>query len=658
MDTMPKKTRREFLKTVGQSSAVLALSGGTAFLNCAGRNGKKPNIVLIFMDDMGYADVGSYGAKDYETIHLDRMAHEGMRFTDFYASQAVCSASRASLLTGCYAERVSILGALGPYAEKGIHSGEVTIADLLKRRGYATAMFGKWHLGHHKEFLPVHHGFDEYFGLPYSNDMWPVDYDGTPATHGSKTYYPPLPLIEGDKKIGEIRTLQDQNGLTTRYTERAVRFIQRNRKRPFFLYLAHSMVHVPLGVSEKFRGKSGQGMFGDVMMEVDWSVGQVLQTLDKEGLSEDTLVIFTSDNGPWLNFGNHAGSALPLREGKGTMFEGGPRVPCIMRWPGHIPAGTACPQIAATIDILPTLAAITSASLPENPIDGVNIHTLLQGDFTSRPRDHFFFYYDGELRAVRKGSWKLYFPHRTRSYEGVKPGRDGYPGPYASLLVGHELYNLERDIGEKQNVYPDHPGIVAELESLAEECRRELGDRLTGQRGKGVREPGRRAWNRSEALKHLAVDRQVVLARPPSPKYPGQGAKTLVDGKRGSRDYSDGRWLGFEGEDLDAVIDLGKVRSIRNVTCGFLRNQGSWIFLPESVEIALSENNADFQTIHYWEEKKAADSAPLVKDYSADIEPRSARYIRIKAKNRGKCPPWHIGAGNKAWIFADEIIVR
>lgn len=393
------------------------------------------------------------------------------------------------------------------------------------------------------------------------------------------------------------------------------------------------------------------------MMEVDWSVGQVLETLDKQGLSENTLVIFTSDNGPWLNFGKHAGSALPLREGKGTMFEGGPRVPCIMRWPGHIPADMECSHMAATIDILPTLAAITGAPLPKLPIDGVNIRSLLQGDFKSQPRNHFFFYYGGELRAVRRGPWKLYFPHRTRSYMGVQPGQDGYPGPYAYLQVDHELYNLENDISETRNVYQDHPGIVAELESLAEQARRELGDRLTGREGEGIREPGWRTQGRSGVVKHLAVDKQIVLTTSPSPKYPALGEKTLVDGRRGSLDYSDGLWIGFEGEDMETVIDLGTVRKIRNVTCGFLRNQVSWIFLPQFIEIALSIDNQKFRVVKNWQGQDKRNPEPKFKDYSADLKSESARYVRIRAKNRGQCPSWHIGAGGKAWIFADEIMV-
>ncbi|MFC1661229.1 sulfatase-like hydrolase/transferase, partial [Gemmatimonadota bacterium] len=320
-------TRRDFLQKMG--AAGLAVSAGTLVQGCVREriSSSRPNVVLIFTDDQGYADVGVFGARGFLTPNLDRLAAEGMRFTDFYASQAVCSASRASLLTGCYAERVSILGALSPGAEVGLHPDEVTIAEMLKPLGYATAMFGKWHLGHNREFLPLQHGFDEYLGVPYSNDMWPVEYDGTPAKGGNKASYPPLPLVEGNETVETLLDMEGQDRLTTRYTERAVSFIERHVGEPFFLYLAHSMPHVPLGVSDKYRGQSAQGKYGDVIEEIDWSVGQVLEALDRHGLSQNTLVIFTSDNGPWLNFGNHAGSAGPLREGKGTAFEGGPRVP-------------------------------------------------------------------------------------------------------------------------------------------------------------------------------------------------------------------------------------------------------------------------------------------------------------------------------------------
>ena len=477
--------RRDFLKTVGLGAATLP------FVSCNLFTKKKPpNFVIIFTDDQGYADVGCYGAQGYETPNLDRMAGEGMRFTNFYVAQAVCSASRAALLTGCYPNRVGILGALGPRAEHGINDQEETIAEVLKKKDYAAGIYGKWHLGHHKKFLPLQHGFDEYLGLPYSNDMWPIGYDGNLApVDTTKARHACPPLIEGNETILEIQNMQEQDTLTTLYTERAVRFIDNHKDQPFFLYVPHTMPHVPLGVSEKFRGKSQQGMYGDVMMEIDWSVGEILKALKKYNLENNTLVIFTSDNGPWLNFGNHAGSTGPLREGKGTSWEGGVRVPCIMRWPGHIPSGTECHQMAATMDLLPTLAALAAAPLPEHKIDGVNIQGLLSGDPGANPRDQLFYYYGKQLQAVRQGKWKLHFPHGYRSYQGVEPGMDGLNGPYARGETGHELYDLEKDIGEKNNLAGQYPEIVKRLQVLGETAREELGDRERV--GKGVRPVGR-----------------------------------------------------------------------------------------------------------------------------------------------------------------------
>lgn len=454
-----------------------------------------PNIVIIFTDDQGYGDVGSFGATGFTTPNLDRMAAEGMRFTHFYSAQAVCSASRAALLTGCYPNRIGISGALMPWAEHGLHENELTIAEMLKQQGYATGIFGKWHLGHHKKFLPLQHGFDEYTGIPYSNDMWPVDFDGSPITGESsrpwKARYPALPIIEGNEKMQELNTLDDQNVLTTLYTEKAVDFIERHKEKPFFLYVPHSMPHVPLGVSDKFMGESRQGTYGDVMMEIDWSVGEILKTLEDHGLVDNTLVIFLSDNGPWLNFGNHAGSTGGLREGKGTSFEGGQRVPCIMTWPGAIPEGKVCNNMAATLDILPTLAEITGGALPGHKIDGVSILPLLKGDSLANPRDHLYFYYrQNSLEAVRKDHWKLVFPHPTRSYEGVLPGNDGFPGDYKQIETEYTLYDLRRDPGEEYDVKELFPRVVEELEKLAEEARADLGDDLKEIPGTNIRPAG------------------------------------------------------------------------------------------------------------------------------------------------------------------------
>ncbi len=443
-----------------------------------------PNIVIIFIDDMGYADIGPFGAKGYKTPNLDRMAKEGIRFTDFYAAQAVCSASRMALLTGCYPNRLGMHGALGPNAKHGIHDNEMTIAEVLKTKGYTTAIYGKWHLGHQPQFLPTRHGFDEYFGLPYSNDMWPKHPEAKPGT------YPDLPLIEGDKVI---QLMPDQAQLTRQYTEHAVSFIERNKAKPFFLYVPHTMVHVPLFVGERFNGSSKSGLFADVVQEVDWSVGEILNTLKKNKLDKDTLVIFTSDNGPWLSYGEHAGSSGPLREGKGTAWEGGVRVPFIARWPGQIPAGRVNRKPAMTIDLLPTIAKLVKAELPQHKIDGLDIWPLLKGEANAKnPHDAYFFYYNtNELQAVRSGKWKLILPHTYRTLGHQPKAKDGIPIKYSNVKVGLELYDLEADAGEKRNVAEKHPDVVKGLEALAEQARAEMGDSLTNRIGKGVREPGR-----------------------------------------------------------------------------------------------------------------------------------------------------------------------
>lgn len=456
---------------------------------------RPPNIVVIFIDDLGYADIGPFGAEGYETPHLDRMADEGRIFTDFHSATAVCSASRAALLTGCYPERVSILGALSPRSRNGINSDETTLAELCKSRGYATAIFGKWHLGHHRPFLPLQHGFDEYFGLPYSNDMWPFHPDiirGGPKLAARKRDMPPLPLIEGNEVVDAEVTSDDQSQLTTQYTERAVDFIERNKDRPFFLYVPHSMVHVPLHVSEKFRDKSRAGLFGDVMMEVDWSVGEILSAIERNDIDQHTLVVFASDNGPWLSYGEHAGSAGPLREGKGTMFEGGYRVPCVMRWPGRIPAGTKCDKLAITMDLFPTVAKLIGAELPaDRKIDGKDILPLIVADENAEsPHDAFYCYYNRQLQAIRNERWKLVLPHTYRSLSGRPGGRDGMPQPYDQVTTALALYDLDKDVGETTDVAPDHPEIVARLKRYTDEARRALGDELTGVKGSEVRPPG------------------------------------------------------------------------------------------------------------------------------------------------------------------------
>ena len=435
---------------------------------------KTPNVVIMFMDDMGYADIGAFGAKAYPTPHLDKMAKEGRKFTDFYVTQAVCSASRAGLLTGCYNVRIGINGALGPKSNSGLNPDEVTIAEICKQEGYATACYGKWHLGHHKKFLPMQHGFDDYFGLPYSNDMWPY-HPGVlhlPMEERLKRW-PHLPLIDGNKIINPKVSGKDQEMLTTQYTERAVSFIEKNKDNPFFVYLPHSMVHVPLYVSDKFKGKSGAGLFGDVMMEVDWSAGEIMKVLRKHDLHENTLFLFTSDNGPWLNYGDHAGSAAPLREGKGTMFDGGCREPTLAWWPGTIPAGSECNEPAMTIDLLPTIAKLIDADLPKHRIDGKDISALLTEDAKS-PQEAYYFYYGNQLQAVRQGKWKLHFPHGYRTMAGKPGGTGGIPTNYSQAKIGLSLFDLHSDIGESTDVKEKFPKIAKRLKSLGEKFNQEL----------------------------------------------------------------------------------------------------------------------------------------------------------------------------------------
>ena len=448
---------------------------------------RPPNVVIIFTDDQGYADLGVYGADGFETPNIDRMASEGVRFTSFYVASPVCSPSRAALLTGSYPQRVSIPRVLFPQFDEGLHPDEITIADLLKPLGYATAVFGKWHLGHHPEHLPQAQGFDEYFGLPYSNDMTP---DPAKNPNPPARRHPPLPLIEG---VETVEIEPDQSQLTRRYTERAVDFIERHADRPFFLYLPHSMPHLPLFVSERFAGVSDRGLYGDVIMEIDWSVGEILDTLDRLDLDEQTLVVFTSDNGPWLVKGSHSGSAGPLREGKGTTFEGGQRVPAIMRWPGRIAAGLVSDELVTAMDLFPTIAGLTGAPMPTDRIlDGKDIWPLMSGaPGAASPHEAFFYYIRNELHAVRAGRWKLHVPHGYRTIEGADLRTPTFQGTYARAEIGLSLFDLEADVGETTNVADAHPEVVERLMELIEQARDDLGDSLTDREGRNIRPPGR-----------------------------------------------------------------------------------------------------------------------------------------------------------------------
>lgn len=460
-----------------------------------------PNIVLIVADDLGYSDVGCFGAKGIKTPNLDRLASEGTRFTSFYVSQAVCTASRASLMSGCYANRIGLQGALNHTSRNGISPDEVLLPEVCKARGYVTACYGKWHLGL-AGLGPTYHGFDTFFGIPYSNDNGPF--------HPTIKNMPDLPLMEGGETI-ELNP--DQSQFTHRFTEKAVSFIRKSKNQPFFLYVPHVMPHVPIFVSEKFKGRSAAGLYGDVVEELDDGIGQILATLKELDLEKNTWVIFFSDNGPFLSYGSHAGSARPHREGKLTAFEGGLRTPCIMRWPGRIPAGRTCDEMLSTMDLLPTVATVLEQPQPALKIDGRNILPVLTNEPGAKsPHEALFFYSGTELHAVRSGPWKLHFPHPYLTV-AAEPGRDGKPSNWANLKPNSitqsgvegiasrhgyrveklplSLFNLAEDPGEQKNVADQNPEVVARLSALAETMRADLGDSLQGRTGTGVRPAGK-----------------------------------------------------------------------------------------------------------------------------------------------------------------------
>lgn len=461
-----------------------------------------PNVVIILADDLGYGDVGCFGDKKCKTPNLDRMAAEGVKFTSFYVAQAVCSASRAALMTGCYSNRVGMAGALNHTSHEGINPDEWLLPEMCKARGFATAAFGKWHLGTRPAFHPMRNGFGEFFGIPYSNDN--SKYHPSLASE-----MPPLPLYEGDKVI---ETDPDQSQFTRRITEHAVSFIERNKSKPFFLYVPHVMPHVPIFASDKFNGKSGAGLYADVVAELDDSVGQIMAAIKANGIDDRTLVIFFSDNGPFLSYGTHAGSPGPLREGKLTAFDGGVRVPCIMRWPGKIAGGRECDEPVMSIDLLPTIVELINGKVSKNKLDGQSIRPLILDEKGAKsPHESLFFYAGDELQSMRMGKWKLHFPHAYLTV--TEPTRDdGKPAGFGKLKplsitqsgiegiasrhgygvkkIEESLFDLDTDKGETTNVLPDHPEIAAKMRKLADQMRAELGDGLTGAVGNENRRAG------------------------------------------------------------------------------------------------------------------------------------------------------------------------
>lgn len=462
---------------------------------------RPPNVVLIVADDMGYADAGCYGARDVRTPHIDSLAADGTRFTNFCVAQPVCTASRAALLSGCYPNRLGMAGALNHTSTTGIHPDEELLPELLKANGDSTACFGKWHLGTRPKFLPTKNGFDEWAGLPYSNDNGPLH----PTVRG----IPALPFYDGEKAT---ETDPDQAAFTKRFTDKATAFIRANKAKPFFLYLPHVMPHVPIFASVEFKGKSKRGLYGDVIEELDWSVGEVLKELKACGLENDTLVLFLSDNGPFLSYGTHAGSAAPFREGKLTTFEGGVRVPFLARWPGKVPAGRVCDDLFTGLDVLPTVAKLTGSKVPKAKIDGVDLSAVLLGEKGAKGRESFAYFSGNELHAMRAGKWKLHFPHEYLTVNGL-PGTDGKPANHANMQpdaieesgirgiasrhgykvanIGLSLFDLSADPAEAADLSARHPDVVKRLTTLADEVRNDLGDPLTKTVGSGGRPVGR-----------------------------------------------------------------------------------------------------------------------------------------------------------------------
>lgn len=434
----------------------------------------RPNVVLILCDDMGWADPGCYGSTQNVTPNIDRLAQEGLRFTSFYATQAVCTSSRTALMTGCYPNRLGLGGtALGPNSKVGLSNDEQTLGTLLRDAGYHTGVVGKWHLGDAPRFLPPAHGFDDSMILPYSNDMWPLGYAVGDETR--RKMYPELPRYVNGHPMGFVRDWADMDELTTAQALRAVRFIHDSagKDKPFFLYLATSMPHVPLGASSDFKGKFATP-YADTLADIDQAVGAVMKALRDKEVDRETLVIFSSDNGPWLNFGRHAGSAGPFREGKGTTFEGGVRVPFIVRWPGVVKPGSRTAALAANIDVVPTVVEACGATRPKHDIDGRSFLGLLKGS-SEGARETFAYFYGDRLEAVRRGKWKLHLPHAYRSYVDMVPAaRDGLPATTHQRQIALSLYDLEADPGEKNDLSAAHADVVKELQELAAEERRKL----------------------------------------------------------------------------------------------------------------------------------------------------------------------------------------
>ncbi|MFK8009279.1 MAG: sulfatase-like hydrolase/transferase [Saprospiraceae bacterium] len=604
---------------------LLLLSVITLLQSCNNSNILKnttPNIIILFADDLGYGDLSVYGHPTIRTPNLDAMAAKGMKFTNFYSGSPACTASRYALLTGRYPIRSGFQWVLYPNSSRGIHANEYTLAEGMKDAGYATACFGKWHLGTtKKEYLPLQNGFDEYFGLPYSNDMIPPLWND-------------ITLIEGNDTISFN---PDQKTLTKQYTDRTIDFITRHSRDPFFIYVPYAMPHLPLHPGEEFAGKSERGTYGDVVEELDWNVGRILNALKINNLSKNTLILFVSDNGPWIIKNEEGGSSGLLRDGKGSTWEGGMRVPMIAHWEGKISPANLNTQPTSTLDLYTSLLKLVGQEIPKETIyDGKDISNLFLGKSSEESvQQSYFFYGSKKLHAIRKGKWKLHIHTSSQTKRQYFDGKTPL------------LFNLNKDPSEQYDLTEQFPEVVNEL----------LRD-IEIHKNKIEAQPNFFQKERlASRKKHLAFEKSVILKNPPHPNY--NSINTLTDGFIEGADRFQ-TLMGFEGNNLEAIIDLEKEKTIQEIKIGFLQNQPSWIFFPTKVDFFVSLNGKNFKKIATQEiDAELVNKMSGVFYFSTKEKmERKYRYLKVIANNQGKCPDNHDGAGKDCWIFADEIIVN
>jgi arylsulfatase len=580
----------------------------------------KPNIILFFCDDLGYGDLGVYGHPTIKTPNLDRMAAQGLKFTNFYSGSPACTASRYALLTGRYPIRSGFPWVLYPNSSRGIHPNEWTLAEGLKAGGYATGCFGKWHLGTtKKEYLPLQNGFDEYLGLPYSNDMIPP-------------IHPEIALMDGNDTL---ELSPDQTTLTRRYTERAIEFIQKKKGAPFFVYLPYAMPHLPLHPGAEFVGKSKRGTYGDVVEEIDWSVGEIWKKVEELGMAENTLLVFTSDNGPWIIKNEKGGSSGLFRDGKGSTWEGGMRVPAIAYWKGKIEEGSVCQYPSSTLDLYHSFLKISGQSLPENIVDGKDVSDWLSGGMTDAEAAEkpYFFYGPRKLHAVRKGAWKLHI------HTSSQTGKDYFEGKLPLL------FNIENDPSEQYELSESHPEIVEDLMNEIEAHLKNVEDNPNFFEQERLK----------QKINHFAVGKSVEFLSPLSQKYNSPTA--LTDGVKESADFYS--YLpGIQEKDFEFVIDLEEEKTLKKIEIGFIQLVNNWIFLPEYVDFFISANGTNWEKMGTQTHEIELKEAQTVKYFTQEIPEKEARFIKVIAKNIGKCPEWHTGANQGAWLFSDEVLVE